>query len=187
MFSLLSIFLQHSAFVLYGVIMEATVGWWIVSLAKQLNITFHYADNAKPPNASQGLSLLLPGLCCHLQYWWPSVTNKTTQYVCLQTLIAENRENQPKPDLSHLTHTIIPITKGHKLFTKLFSVHNTLRTVITCSFQLYSQAKNCHGWYVFPKSMERSSTHRSGRGELANLMSTYATWKSWEEQKEFKC
>lgn len=40
------------------------------------------------------------------------------------------------------------------------------------------RAKYCHGVKVFPLSTERSSTQRSGRGELANLMRTYATWKS---------
>lgn len=35
-----------------------------------------------------------------------------------------------------------------------------------------SRAKYCQGVKVLPLSTERSSTHRSGRGELANLMRT---------------
>lgn len=36
----------------------------------------------------------------------------------------------------------------------------------------YSQAKNCQGRYVCPKSVDLSRTQRSGRGELANLINT---------------
>lgn len=51
--------------------------------------------------------------------------------------------------------------------------------------RLDSRAKYCQGVNVLPLSTERSNTHRSGRGELANLIRTYATWKSWEpEHKE---
>lgn len=42
------------------------------------------------------------------------------------------------------------------------------------------RAKYCQGLNVLPLSTERSSTQRSGRGELANLRRTYATWKSWK-------
>lgn len=50
---------------------------------------------------------------------------------------------------------------------------------------LHLRAKYCQGVNFLPLSTERSSTHRSGRGELANLIRMYATWKSWKsEHKE---
>lgn len=43
---------------------------------------------------------------------------------------------------------------------------------------LGESAKYCHGLYVLPLSVERSSAQMAGRGELAILMKTYATWNS---------
>lgn len=45
-----------------------------------------------------------------------------------------------------------------------------LHTAFT--FASYLQAKYCQGSYVIPKSVDRSSTHRSGRGEFANFIRT---------------
>ncbi len=109
--------------------MKPTVGWWIVSLAKQLNITFHYAcwycqtSKCQPRTVVIVARIVLPPTVLMA---FSDKQNNSIYVCCKHKCQRTERTGQTWP-FSPNPH-FHSITQGHTLFTSCFQsiTHNNI-------------------------------------------------------------